>query len=454
MLIRNAEIEGQRLGDVRIEGAHISAVGTSLPAVAGEEVLDANRAALFPGLHDHHIHLAAYAASLNSLLCGPPDIENRDVLAAALAQRDRENTDWLRGIGYHECVAGEIDRRFLDRVISHRPVRIQHRSGRLWIFNSAALAALHARDGDPFERDQNGFTGRLYDGDAWLRDRLKSQFPDLTHASRTLAAWGVTGVTDATASNTAETLDIFQRAFKNGELLQSILVMGDDSLNGLAKVGPRKFHLHDEALPDLDETVGAIMRAHAAGRSCAFHCVTRGDLIFALAALESASPRNGDRIEHASVASPELIETMRRLGVAVVTQPHFVFERGDRYLTDVGEEDRPWLYPAASFAGLPLAFGTDAPFGGANPWAVLKAAVARKTRAGRVIGRGERLTPEQALKLFLGRLEDPGGPRRRVMAGEVADLVLLDRNWHDAQADLASVRASATLRAGQLIFPT
>ncbi len=452
MLICNAELDGERRADVRIEGDRIVRIAAKLVALPGEQAIDAAGGAVLSGLHDHHIHLAAYAAALDSTICGPPAIENAAAFASLLAGLNQETPAWLRGVGYHESVAGPIDREFLDRIIPARPVRIQHRSGRLWIFNSAAIDALHPDVDDPLEREAGQLTGRLYDGDGWLREKLGSRFPDLAHASRALAKWGVTGITDATASNNSETLAQFEAAQRSGKLLQSALVMGDDSLNGIANAGPRKFHLHDAALPDFDATVAAIARAHAAGRATAFHCVTRTDLAFALAALDAAGACPGDRIEHASIAPPELAALMRRLGVSVVTQPNFIFERGDRYLAEVEAEDRPWLYRVAGLAGIAVAGGTDAPFGTANPWLLMDAAVRRRTRDGRVIGPDERISPEAALGLFLGTPGDLAGPKRRVAEGATADIVVLDRPWRQARGDLAGVGVRATVKAGRPIF--
>jgi predicted amidohydrolase YtcJ len=383
--------------------------------------------------------------------CGPPDIQTAEQLADRLAAASESGEGWLRGIGYHESVGGDLDRSILDRIVPGRPLRIQHRSGRLWILNSAALAILAPVPGDPLER----VGGRhLYDADVWLRTKLGGHFPSLAEASRVLAGFGVTGVTDTTASNGPETLGQFAAAQADGALLQSALIMGDDRLNGIAdsRIGPRKFHLHDAALPDFDETVAAIRRCHDAGRAAAFHCVTRTDLTFALAALEPAGSIPGDRIEHAAIAPPEFLPLMHQTGVTVVTQPNFIAERGDRYLAEEAAENIPWLYRAKGLAGVPLAGGTDAPFGAADPWALMAAAVERRTRSGVVIGADERLSPKEALDLFLGSPEDPGGARRRIAVGASADLVILDRSWAKARADLASVRVAATLRAGKVIF--
>jgi predicted amidohydrolase YtcJ len=452
MLIRNAQVEGKRRVDIRIDDTRIVAVGAEMITKAQEQVIEADGGAVFPGLHDHHIHLAAYAAALDSVQCGPPQIEDEEDFAKLLAGLNEENGSWLRGVGYHESVAGPIDRDFLDRFIQARPVRIQHRSGRLWIFNSAGIDALRPSDSDPLEREAERFTGRLYDGDIWLRKKLGSHFPYLGRASRELARWGVTGVTDATASNDHNALARFDAAQARRELLQSVLVMGDDSLNSISRAGPRKFHLHEAALPNFNQTVSSIERAHVAQRSVAFHCVTRTDLAFALAALDAAGARPGDRIEHASIAPPELVALMRQLGVVVVTQPNFIFERGDRYIAEVPGEDLPWLYPVARLAGVNVAGGTDAPFGSANPWLLMDAAVHRRTRSGRVIGPEDRISPEAALSLFLGKPTEPGGSARRVTVGETADLMVLDRPWEQARQHLAGVGVRATLRAGRVIF--
>ena len=83
MLIRRAEVEGQ-LRDVRIADGRIEAIGERLAPRAGEAAIDAEGGALLPGLHDHHVHLLALAAALESVACGPPVVSDRAALASAL----------------------------------------------------------------------------------------------------------------------------------------------------------------------------------------------------------------------------------------------------------------------------------------------------------------------------------------------------------------------------------
>jgi predicted amidohydrolase YtcJ len=219
-------------------------------------------------------------------------------------------------------------------------------------------------------------------------------------------------------------------------------------------VGPEKLVLDERALPPLAELTDRVRAAHAKQRAIAVHCVTRAELVLALAALEEAGPRAGDRIEHASVAPPELAAWLARLGVTVVTQPGFVRSRGDAYLREVEERDRPWLYRCAGFdaAGVALGAGTDAPFGEPDPWLAMQAAVDRRTAAGERLGAREALSPERALALFTTPADAPGGAPRRIAAGVPADLCLLDRPWARARDALTSDAVVATLGAGRLLW--
>ncbi|MCC6474851.1 MAG: amidohydrolase family protein [Burkholderiales bacterium] len=463
LLIRRAELDGARLVDVLVGAGRVFAIAPQLPAGAGARIVDARGAALLPGLHDHHLHLRSLAAAMLSLRGGPRVVRSEGELAAALAAADalpERQQEWLSGVGYHDCVAGEIDRDWLDRHARSRPVRIQHRSGRLWILNSRALDRLaDAQAGAPLERVDGRATGRLYDGDGWLRERLAGQWPDLRAASVRLASRGLTGLTDGSPDNDIACLRHFEHAQHRGELLQDLLVMGDATLaaaaaNAGARIGPLKVHLREAALPEFDSLVARVRESHAAERPVAVHCVTCAELLLALEALRVAGARPGDRIEHASVTPPEALPMLRDLGLCVVTQPHFILERGDEYLREVDAGERAFLYRLRSLrqAGIPLAGGSDAPFGDPDPWRAMQAAVERRTAGGLRCGVDEAITPEQALALYLGGPHRPGGVARRVAAGAAADLCLIDRSWRAARPALSEVQVRLTVRRGEVIW--
>ncbi len=462
-LIRNATLPGRRQAvDLRIAGNKIGAIGAGLSCDANDHVIDAGGGTLLPGLHDHHIHMLALAASLDSLRCGPPQIHDPQQLAALLRAVNRSGAGWLRGIAYHPLVAGDIDRDWLDRHIPDRPVRIQHRGGRLWVLNSPALQALGVDSGGGppgLEQVDGRLTGRLYEGDQWLRERLGSSFPDLSGASALLAGYGVTGVTDTSPANGCAEWGYFRQSQEEGRLHQRVRMMGSHEIlhcgeTGLLQRGEYKIHLLESQLPDLHDLCLDIVSAHRHDRAVAIHCVTLTELVFALAALERAGARSGDRIEHASVASPEQLQAMREMGLRIVTQPHFIAERGDQYLLEVDTDEQPWLYRCATLleAGIPLAGGSDAPFGGADPWRAMRAAVQRRTSGGRLISEGEALSPEQALALFLSRPEAPGTTPVQLAPGAPADLCLLDSPWQTVREELHSGHVSMTWRDGELLY--
>ena len=455
MLIRNAEIWRQGRADVRITSGTIAAVG-QLSLLEGEDILDAQGGALLPGLHDHHLHMAALAVARSSVRCGPPEVTNEADLADALSQ---PGDGWLRGIGYHESVAGLPDARLLDRLAPHRPVRIQHRSGRMWFFNSLALALLLERAPPPpgLEREEGRWTGRLFDEDRWLRDALGSAPPSFAAISAELAGMGVTGVSDMSPGNDPAMAAHFVSEQASGRLLQRSVLAGTLALAGgmfseEVRLGPAKLHLHESALPDLDATIQFLRAAHEQGRSAAIHCTTETELVFALAVLEAAEPMNGDRIEHAGISPDHLVAEMARMELQVVSQPHFIAERGDQYLRDVDRRDQPYLYRLGAFrrAGIVLAGGSDAPFGTCDPWAAMRAATSRVTAAGKVIGPDEALTPEEALALYLA---DPQGlgKERGIEPGAPADLCLLDRPWTEARLRLQAGDVRATLVEGSIV---
>ena len=98
--------------------------------------------------------------------------------------------DWMRAVGYHESVAGDLDRWSLDELVRERPVRVQHRSGALWIVNSQALARLGLLDGsvpDGCELHPDGTpTGRLWRLDRWVGARLADGPVDFRAVGRSL----------------------------------------------------------------------------------------------------------------------------------------------------------------------------------------------------------------------------------------------------------------------------
>lgn len=459
VLLHDVEVDGHRT-DVRIDDGRITTVAAALPPRRGDDLIDAEGGALVPGLTDHHLHLFALAAAQRSARCGPPDVHDHRGLIAALALAPPDEHGWVRGVGYHELVAGPLDAAALDAIHSRRPVRVQHRSGAMWTVNGrgAALLDLDAADHPGIERDEHGQpTGRLWRADAWLRSRLpRSGPPPLGDVGARLARFGITAVTDATPDLDDTALHALTTAVATGDLAQRVTLLGvplDRPAPDGTAAGPYKIVLADSGLPDLDALTSRIRAAHATGRAVAAHCVTREALVLLLVALDEAGAHPGDRVEHAALVPAELVGDLARRGLRVVTQPGFLADRGDRYLLEVPATDHDDLYRCRSLldAGVPLALSSDAPHGPLDPWAVIGAAVHRRAPGGAVVGADERIGAGAALDAYLAPPDDPGGPPRRVAPGGTADLVLLDRPLSEALTPPDAGCVRATLIGGRIV---
>jgi predicted amidohydrolase YtcJ len=292
--------------------------------------------------------------------------------------------------------------------------------------------------------------------DEWLRERIDHDGPpDVAAVARRLASYGVTCVTDATPSTSLSAVSLLERACP---VLRVVATGGPPLAAATFPVGvergPVKIVIGDHALPGLDEVVEDTEVAHAAGRPVAVHCVTRAALALAVAAWRTAGAVPGDRVEHASIAPPELVDEMAGLGLAVVTQPAFVAARGDVYLADVDPEDRPHLYRCASLraAGIPVGASSDAPFGPEDPWWAMRAAVDRRTASGAVVGEDERVPAADALAMFLSPPDHPGAPPRRIKPGSPCNVVVLDCPLEQALTDLDASHVRLTISAGQITY--
>lgn len=441
MLITQATLLDGTIVDIRV-GARIEEVGSGLVARPGEGVLYAGGGTVLPGLYDHHVHLRSAASALDSLTVGPPAVHTKAELVRALWSAVPGADGWIRAVGYHESVAGELNRSTLDAVVTHIPVRIQHRSGALWILNSAALG----RVGLAQHPD-----GRLRSVDRGWSDALQRRETDLAELSRRITATGVTGVTDATPDLDVGDLVALMLAHRHGEFRPRIRLLA-----------PRKMILQDDHL-DLDALTDWIAYHHGVGNPVAVHCVTAAQLVVTIAALRAAGSHPLDRIEHAAMVPEENLADLAELaagssasgpgGLTVVTQPNFVAERGDQYLADVpaAEHDQLWRVASLLRMKVPVALSTDMPFGHYDPWAAMRAALYRTTPSGAVLNPSEAVSAREALTMFLGWSDRPGRPRT-VEIGEPGDLCVLSEPPATVLAELDAGLVTATVIGGELVY--
>lgn len=440
MLFRNVDLDGE-IFDVRINDGRVAEIGKALTA---EEFVDAAGGALIRGLTDNHIHLCAFAAARESIRINTLEDITR-------AHHSAKQGTPIRVVDFHEDVHGPLDREGLDRLAPGRAVRVQHQTGRAWILSSVALR----------EAGIEHSTGVLVGDEGASIPGSFSSPPDIRAASEALAACGVTRITDATPYSSELDASLLIDAVNDGRSLQRVTFTGGPSLAATVPlgvdVGPVKIVVDDHDLPSVEHLVVAITTARQNNRSVAFHCVTTAALALIVVALDEVGPSSSDvhdRIEHGAVIPDQYIEILRNLNCSIVTQPGFIRARGDRYLRTVENHDLQDLYRCGSLmaAGLSVLGSTDAPYGPANPWQVMRSATERVTESGTALGVRERVDSRTALGMFQNSPEHTWRDSATPVVGDQADLVLLSEPLSSALERLDTALIRGTWIGGSPVF--
>ena len=170
--------------------------------------------------------------------------------------------------------------------------------------------------------------------------------------------------------------------------------------------------------------------------------------------MEQAGTVTGDRIEHGGVIPHEVVARIKALDLTVVTQPGFLAVRGGRFLDHSDPDHRGDLYPFKRLldAQIGVVASSDAPYGPVNPWAVMAAAVSRRTEDNRIANPLEQVSAEAALHGYLTDALDPAGPRRRIAPGMPANLCVLQTSLADQLAQLHPYPVQHAVFQGQLVY--
>lgn len=481
---------------VAISGRRISWVGAGENApsqVPGRtRQIDCAGALVLPGIVDAHCHPLSLAASLTEVDCRTLVVRSIEDVVGAIQERAAETApgEWVRAHGYHESdlVEGRHPvRSDLDRATTAHPVRLMHRSRHAAVLNSAAMRAVgigmdaEEPPGGTIDRDPltGEPTGLLLDMGDWLSARLppltSRVFSDAVRlAGQQLLSHGVTTVTDAGAGNTPDTWKTYTRLKAVGDFGPRVVTMtgawhagrfadaglrfgtGDDAL----KVGHAKLMLSASSgrlAPPKDELRSLVANAARLGFPTAIHAVEADAVRAACTAIAEARREVGSlaaphRIEHCSDAPESVLKLLANSGAAVVTNPLFIYESGERYLRDVESAALRGLYRVRSLlnAGVLVAAGSDAPVTSSSPLAGVHAAVRRRAASGETLSPAEGVTPMEALAMHTRWAAAVSGLADRlgtITAGKLADLVVLDSDGVGSDS-----RAAVTIVDGRPVY--
>jgi predicted amidohydrolase YtcJ len=225
---------------------------------------------------------------------------------------------------------------------------------------------------------------------------------------------------------------------------------------------PEDFPQYDGVLHiDPEYFADRVERAAEAGLRVCVH--GQGDLAMdhILDAYEAALDPDDDhrfRIEHAGLTRPEHLERMADLGVCVSSSISFLGADVSRNWVYWGEERMDWTYAVAALQdhGIPTAANGDWPVATGDPRVALRTAVTRETVTGEVVGPDQRVSVEDALRLYgpvaayLGGNEDEKGT---LEPGKLADVTVLSDDPQAVDpAELTGLDVEYTIVDGEIVY--
>jgi predicted amidohydrolase YtcJ len=478
----------------------VGGVGVHETALASPDVVDLAGLTVLPGFTDSHVHFAQWSLAERQIRLEGAASLDEALARVEAAMPGAKPGRWLRGTGWRSGEwqpQVEPTRQPLDAVTGDVPVALQAKDGHsLWL-NSAGLAAANGDlqvPGGVVELDERGEpTGVLREESAWhFRETYvltpDEEWVDAMRAGIKLAnSRGVTAVHDkdgwmgivrwwqALRDEGALTLRVWQslpwEQLPEIEAIGLRSGIGDDLLRiGYIKVfmdgtlGSKTARLLDGSgveITSREHFEDIVRRAARAGFPVGVHAIgdqaNRDALDGFEAAAEEWRPRGlRPRIEHAQLVAEEDFRRFGALGIAASVQ--FSHGPSDRDLADdtwAGMTDRAYAWRSLLDGGALLANGSDAPVEELDPLFGLRAGVARS------IDDREAWHAEQAVTIEEALLASTVNPawlagdehrRGRLVPGQLADLVVLDRDPVETPpAELADIGVVATMLGGRWV---
>ena len=204
-----------------------------------------------------------------------------------------------------------------------------------------------------------------------------------------------------------------------------------------------------------------VLKIHRAGLQIACHSNGDREIDMVLTAYERAQqtdprPDRRDRIEHCSITTDAILARIKKDSVIPVFHS-YANELGDQ-LRVYGPKRWAMIMPTktASDMGIVWAMHSDYPVSHYSPMRRLEGAVYRRAPSGVVIGVNQCIDVETAIKAYTvggAYTTHEEGRKGRIVAGELADLVVLEKDPTKVSAEeLAGVKVVMTIVGGKEAF--
>jgi predicted amidohydrolase YtcJ len=455
----------------------------------GTRVIDLQGRTVVPGFIDSHCHIIRVGADrmLNVDLSEEAEIHSIRDLVERLKERADETPEGEWVVGYQEDDSKLAEKRHptrwdLDEASTEHPIIFSTVGGHFYVANSLAFenAGVSKDTPDPvggkFDRDpETGEpTGSLHEKaygvikpDGPSEPTREQSYEGAKRILQECAENGVTCVYDTVGrSSIRAALDLWNRGelpirvrmdanialFPELNRLGIYRGMGDDwvRLCGLKFFFDGAISARTAAVTEAylnkpgfygvmattrEIATETIMEAYAEGYRISAHANGDAAIAMYLDIMEEAQsrypredPRNRDI--HCTVVTPKLVERIRMLGILPTIFGPYVYYHGDKLIPAFGEERLERMFAARWFldAGVTIAAHSDHPCAPFPPLMAVHGLVNRTTKAGRPIGRSQRVSVVEALRLYTTNAAFQSFDEDRlgsIEEGKLADMVVL-----------------------------
>lgn len=215
-------------------------------------------------------------------------------------------------------------------------------------------------------------------------------------------------------------------------------------------------------IEDTAELDGLVERIHRLGYQACIHA--NGDLAInmALDAIERAMdmaprPDPRHRIEHCTIIDDDILARMARLGVVATPFSSYLWQHAEKLPRYYGDRmHRMFAHKSFLEAGVVAASGSDHPVGLHSPLLGVQCMVTRRAPDGGIIGPEERLSLEEAFRVYTTHAAYATGEEHRkgaLIPGRLADMVVLNQDpWQTDPDHIGRIEVGMTIVNGEVVY--